>query len=84
MKSFIKKLGITEEHMLSREQLKQITGGASADLHCRCAGGSVGCWYYPGTANGGGNDINMNQAIQQHCESGVGECAYVDSYCAYA
>lgn len=80
MKTLIEKSGIKEEHLFSREQLKQVTGGASPDLHCRCVG-SVGCWSYGG---GGGPNTPTHEHIENNCSSGVGECAYVESYCEYA
>lgn len=81
MRNLIERLGIQPEHLVPREQLKQILGGA--DLHCRCHG-SVGCWTYPGvTAENGGNDINANQEIAENCSSGAGMCAYQD-LCARA
>jgi hypothetical protein len=75
MKTIIENLGIRKEQMLSREHLKYIRGGASADLHCQCIG-SVGTWYYPGTSNGDTSHINFNQDIRNNCASGEGYCAF--------
>lgn len=89
MKKIRNSLNVFKPTELLKRQLVAIFGGASADLHCRCSG-SVGCWYYPGTAGGGGNDIDVNADINRKCgphpDTGTpaGECAYSSSWCLTA
>ncbi|NBC09391.1 MAG: hypothetical protein GVY26_19550 [Bacteroidetes bacterium] len=88
MEELIKKLGITNEHIISIEKMKFVKGGAN--LHCSCTGGVSGCWYYPGTSGGNGNDIPVHEDLASHCETspgandGTGACSYTDRCAAQA
>ena len=68
-----------EPFLLDKAILRNLSGGA--DLHCKCSGGSTGCWYYPGSTWGGAypSGTQVNQDINKYCSSGQGSCSFTNS-----